>query len=275
MARCRARRRCRPRRGRRAAASARSPGPSPRPPPRSRAASSTWRWRSTTRAIAQFPALLVAWIIQLRRAAPLALTAAVRRPPTPLPSTQVGRSSRLPLLRSAPPHRRRCGASCSCARACWPRSAAGVSGTVAFEAVEPALRPGRAGAGLPGAALARPRRGAAPPAGQAHAAAGGRCSAVHRAGAGLAARAGRPTSPSRWSTRRSRPPSATRHPRPGQLHQRLPAPLPARARRAGCGHRARAGGAVEPSALVDRAPQARPSARLAARARRPTTRRRR
>jgi hypothetical protein len=56
------------------------------------------------------------------------------------------------------------------------------------------------------------------------------------------------------------------HARAGQLHQRLPAPLPARTRRAGRRHRQRTGRAVEPSALVDRAPQARPSARVAARA---------
>jgi hypothetical protein len=87
--------------------------------------------------------------------------------------------------------------------------------------------PRRAGARLPGAALARPRRGAAPPPGQAHAAAAARCLAVHRAGAGLGhrARALRAFHAGRPGGRGCQ--AQPRHARAGQLHQRLPAALPA------------------------------------------------
>ena len=50
---------------------------------------------------------------------------------------------------------------------------------------------------------------------------------------------------------------------PGRVHQRLPAPLPAGARRARRGDRHGSGGALEPSALVDRAAEERSSATLA------------
>ena len=80
---------------------------------------------------------------------------------------------------------------------------------------------------------------------------GGRCPAVHRPGAGLGRAAGalrgvHPGQPGSGS-RQARP----GHKGPGGIHQRLPAPLAARARRAGGQHRQRPGGAVEPPALVD------------------------
>ena len=189
-------------------------------------------------AIAQFPALLVAWIMQLRSGGARCADRARARPSRPpLPSTQVARSFRsLPARRPfaaavAPVAAHRCGAGLDSQRRVGLRRLRGRRAGAAAR---------RAGARLPGAALARPRRGAAPPTGQAHAAARGRRAALHRARAGLGRRAlalravhaGRPG-------RRGRQ-AQSGHACAGQLHQRLPAPLPARARRAGRGHRARA-----------------------------------
>ena len=211
------------------------------------------RWRGTTQAIAQFPAVLLAWLFGFRPGR----GAAIRAATVVLPWAQ--RPSRLQLpapspMRPASSQRRRCGACCRRPPKRCGSCAPGIRLPPRFESGRSAPAARRAGAGFPGAALARPRRGAAraswPSARRRRAADALLCTALALCWRD-AERALRTLHAGRPGRRGGQ--AQPGHPRPGQLHQCLPAPLPARARCAGGRHRPRPGRAVEPPALVDRA----------------------
>ena len=142
----------------------------------------------------------------------------------------------------------------------------GVSGTVAFEAVDPALRPGVQALGFQVLRWLGRAEALRAPAGQAHAAAGRRCAAA----APRWRCAGAPSdAPYSHTLVDQAVEAAKRNPRTraqASFVNACCAASCASARRWSRAHRPRAGGAVEPPALVDRAPAARLSARLAARA---------
>ena len=147
-----------------------------------------------------------------------------------------------------------------CRFAFWRRCAAASPPRRRWPRVEGELRPGAQALVVPGAAQARPGRGAAPAAGQAARRRRGRCAAVHRARPVLA----------RWrcalrAVHAGRPGGRGRQAQPGHARPRPASSMPACA--ASCASATRWSppptrepvARVEPPALVDRAAEARPS----------------
>ena len=110
--------------------------PEPSAAPRSRATSSIWRWCSTT-GHPQFPALLVAWIMQLRRRRPCGDSRAISNF-----RHQIAQNFQIFPRLASPMSAAAVAAAAAASRTALAAIRSGVSGSVAFEAVEPALRPG-------------------------------------------------------------------------------------------------------------------------------------